>query len=204
MLEASVIVPTRDRAAYLSVALESLIAQDLGQRQATRWSSSTTVLGRAPAPPPCGRRKARRSPCAMSSVQGTSGPELRSQHRHRPRRFGAVRRVRRRRRRGSAWAGCGPCSRACTRTPTRSCSAARSMLRLEGFSAASLRPGSRLRSPALDAGPGGSRGRRCMGRQHGHRPARVRPCRAALRPGRPVWLRRGHVGAAPARARRSK
>ena len=30
MLEASVIVPTRDRAAYLSVALESLIAQDLG------------------------------------------------------------------------------------------------------------------------------------------------------------------------------
>ncbi len=29
MLEASVIVPTRDRAGYLSAALESLIAQDL-------------------------------------------------------------------------------------------------------------------------------------------------------------------------------
>ena len=82
MLEASVIVPTRDRAGYLSVALESLAAQDVGPRQPTRSWSSTTAP--AEATRVATQAAGERAPVSsLRRARGRPGPELRPQHRHR-------------------------------------------------------------------------------------------------------------------------
>ena len=131
MLEASVIVPTRDRAGYLSVALESLAAQDLEP-----GSYEVVVVDDGPgeATRAATQAAAERSPVTVRYVEreGAAGPELGPQHRHRCER-GAVRGVRRRRRRGPAAAGCGRCSTGRRRHPDALVLGGPIEVRLEGF-----------------------------------------------------------------------
>ena len=196
MLEASVIVPTRDRAAYLRVALASLAAQDLEPRQLRGDRRRRRSWPRTPAPPPCGRRQARRPPCATSSVRASPG--LNS-----ARNTGVSRSVRRRsscsstttsrRRRG--WLRAllegrrRHAGRAGARRPDRCCDWRASRLRLCGREAASDH---RRSTP----GPADREVDGRVGRQHGRRPARVRACRARSTPGVPygfdedMWERR--------------
>ena len=99
-------------------------------------------------------------------------------------------------------AGCARCSTGRRRHPDALVLGGPIEVRLEGFR---LPLCGREAPPitALDEGPVGPRDRRRVGREHGHRPARVRACRD-VRPRRSLRLRRGHVGAAAARARRAR